>query len=416
MRLVVIISLACASVALLALSALADNSGRIYGIITTVDGDEFEGLIRWDKNEGSWVDLLNGNKEIPRKYLRKSRSSRKKYSDREGSIKILGMEIGGIGRTTWNWSSAAQSGMRFGHIKSMEIIDDDNVLIITQSGLEVELGGGSTDIGTDIREIVIEDRNEGEIELVWDDVETIEFMAARTDEESNFGERLYGNLETRRGERFTGFVCWDVDELFASDILDGEEKRRKRKISFGKIAAIERYSSSGATVIMRDGDELLLRGTNDVNDDNRGITICDNDLGQIVVDWDEFERVEFIPAPKQIKYSDFDGGRLLRGTVFTEDGEQYSGTIRWDNDEEYTWEILDGNSHDVEFDIEFGKIKEIQKRSYRSSTVVLRDGRSFRLSGSNDVDDDNKGVFVSTDDGDEVEIDWDEFEKVVFED
>ncbi len=416
MRLVVIISVACATLVLFALSALADNSGRIYGVITTIDGDDFEGLIRWDKNEGSWVDLLNGNKEIPKKYLRRSKSSaRKKYSDRDGSIKIFGMEIGGVGRTSWDWSKSAQSGMRFGHIKSMEIIDDDNVLIVTQSGLEVELGGGSTDIGTDIREIVIEDEDEGEIELVWDDIETIEFMAAKTDEKSGFGERLYGDLETRRGDQFTGFICWDVDELFTTDILDGEEKRRKRKISFGKIAAIERYSSSGATIIMGDGDEMLLRGTNDVNDENRGITVCDNNLGQVIVDWDEFERIEFKPAPKQIEYSDFDGGELLRGTVFTEDGEQYSGTIRWDNDEEYTWEILDGNSRDVEFDVEFGKIKEIQKRSYRSSTVILRDGRSFRLSGSNDVDDDNKGIFVTTDDGDEVEVDWDEFEKVVFE-
>ena len=62
MRLVVIISVACATLVLFALSALADNSGRIYGVITTIDGDDFEGLIRWYKNEGSWLDLHNANK------------------------------------------------------------------------------------------------------------------------------------------------------------------------------------------------------------------------------------------------------------------------------------------------------------------------------------------------------------------
>ena len=36
----------------------ADNSGRIYGKITTVDGDVFEGLIRWDKNEAAWVEKI----------------------------------------------------------------------------------------------------------------------------------------------------------------------------------------------------------------------------------------------------------------------------------------------------------------------------------------------------------------------
>ncbi len=30
----------------------------------------FEGLIRWDKNEASWVDVLDGTKEIDRKKAR----------------------------------------------------------------------------------------------------------------------------------------------------------------------------------------------------------------------------------------------------------------------------------------------------------------------------------------------------------
>jgi hypothetical protein len=39
---------------------------------------------------------------------------------------------------------------------------------------------------------------------------------------------------------------------------------------------------------------------------------------------------------------------------------------------------------------------------------------SFELRGSNDVDEDNKGVFVETDEGDLEELDWDDFEKVEF--
>jgi hypothetical protein len=104
----------------------------------------------------------------------------------------------------------------------------------------------------------------------------------------------------------------------------------------------------------------------------------------------------------------------MRGTVYTEDGESYEGEIRWDDDEEYTWEILDGEYRDVEFDIEFGLIQEIAKRSYRSSMVTVWDGRSFRLRGSNDVDEDNKGIFVTTGDGEEIEIDWEDFERVEF--
>ncbi len=403
-------ALVLALLLVMAFLAQAETSDRIYGVITTTDGDKFEGLIRWDKNEGSWVDVLDGEKELPRKNLRKS--SREKYRDRS-SIKIFGIDIGG-GDKYWYDIGSAQSGIRFGHLRSLEVIDDDAVLLVTKSGLEFEMENGSTDIGDEIREIVIEDDNEGEIELVWDDIERIEFMSTPSRADSNFGKRLFGTLTTRRGDEFSGYVCWDIDELFEKDILDGNERRRKRKVPFGDMVSIERYSSNGATVVLKSGDDLLLRETNDVNDGNRGIIISDLGFGQVRVGWDEFEKLEFKDVPKVVRYEDFDGGHKLYGTVTTEDGESYTGEIRWDNDEEYSWEILDGEYHDIEFDIEFGLIKEIEKKGYRSCVVTVQDGRTFRLRGSNDVDEDNKGIFVLPDDGDEVEIDWDDFEKLTF--
>ena len=393
---------------LIGLSVSADNSGRIYGKILTVDGDTFEGLIRWDKNEGSWVDVLDGTKERPRSKSKSSR--RKKYRDKDRSIEIFGISLS---RTTVSWDLNSQSGIRFGHIKSMEVIGDDEVLLTLKSGEEVELSGGSTDIGDGIREIVIEDIDEGEIELVWDDIETIEFMQGSSNLESNFGDRIYGTLTTRRGEEFTGHICWDIDEIMSIDILDGDYKGRRRKIKFKKIASIERYSSSGAKVVLKNGDEMILRGTNDVDDSNSGIIVSDVAFGQIRVDWDEFDNVVFSEPARQEQYKKFDGGKPIYGTVYTEDGEEYTGQIRWDDDEEFTWELLNGNNHDVEFNIEFGKIKEIEKKSYRSSIVTVSDGRTFRLRGSNDVDEDNKGIFIIDDNGDEEEVEWEDFSKLV---
>jgi len=406
-----VLSTAFVLVAAMTITALSDDGGRIYGKITTTDGDVFEGFIRWDKNEGNWIDILDASKELPKGKYKKSR---RKYRDRETTIEIFGIKIGKGFSSDKSWWSSAQSGIRFGHIRTMEVVDDDAVLLTLKSGQEIELSGGATDIGPGIREIIIEDIHEGEIELVWDDLEAIEFMQAPSDLESNFGERLYGTLVTRRGDEYKGFVCWDVDELFTTDILDGDEKRRSRKIKFGKIASIERYSSSGASVTLTNGEQMVLRGSNDVDDDNRGITISGPSFGQVTVQWDEFDRLDFKKAPRQICYEEFDGGRRLTGTVYTEDGESYSGAIRWDDDEEYTWEILNGDYRDVEFDIEFGLIKSIEKRSRRSSIVTVWDGQSFRLRGSNDVDDDNKGIFVILSDGDEVEIEWEDFDRVEF--
>ncbi|HWR83144.1 MAG TPA: hypothetical protein VN285_07565 [Candidatus Deferrimicrobium sp.] len=395
----------------LAMPGAADDSGRIYGRIETAEGDALEGFIRWDKNEADWVDILDATKEM--KHLDDVKG-RRKYRDRETSIEIFGIRIGNERSSDYEWSSTAQAGIRFGHLKSMEILDDETARLTLKSGQEIELTQMSTDIGSSIREIIIEDEREGEMELVWDDLETIEFMSAPSQTRSNFGPRLYGTLVTQDGEKYTGFVCWDVDEVFANDVLDGDEDHRSRKVKFGRIASAERYSAGATRITLRDGQEMILRGSNDVDDDNRGILILDPALGQVTVHWDEFDRLDFTDPPAQVGYDDFDGGGPLKGTVFTEDGESHTGTIRWDNDEEYSWEILNGSYHDADFDIELGLVKSIEKRSARSAIVTLLDGRSFRLSGSNDVDDDNKGIFIKLTDGEEVEVAWDEFDHVEF--
>jgi hypothetical protein len=46
---------------------------------------------------------------------------------------------------------------------------------------------------------------------------------------------------------------------------------------------------------------------------------------------------------------------------------------------------------------------------------VLRDGRSFELTDSNDVDDGNRGVYVERADGTLVLVPWDRFERVEFD-
>jgi hypothetical protein len=396
---------ACAVIFVIAAAAgaFADSGGRIYGKITTVDGDVYQGLIRWDKNEGSWFDILNGDKE-----LRDARH-RRHYHER---IRVFGITVGE--RFSAGDIGSAQSGLSFGHVKSLEPIDDNAVRLTLKSGQKVTLEGGSSDIGEDIRGIAIEDAKEGEIGFDWNDIERIEFMEGPADLKSTFGERLYGTLTTRRGDAYTGWVSWDVDELFTGDVIDGKDKNHTRKVPCGAIRAIERHGSSAAALTTAKGEEIVLRGTNDVNASNRGISVYEPGLGQVTVSWDEFGKLEFKAPPASIPYGGFDGGRRLEGTVYTGGGKQYSGAIRWDDDEEYTWEILDGDYHEASFDIEFGAIKTIERQGYNAAMVTMWNGRSFRLSGSNDVDEDNKGIFIKTNDGGEVEVGWEDLDRVEF--
>lgn len=422
MRRLIIPLLLCSFIALpaiaetpLAATTLADDiDGRIYGRITTDDGEVFEGIIRWDRNEASWVDVLNGDKV----FYRDRRMSDSDDRDNRGKrIEIFGVTVYEENRSSSNkgGSSTRTSGIRFGHISTLER-DGNSAILELQSGEKIEFKNGSTDIGSDIREIIVEDAERGEVELKWKDIDFIEFFQAPRSVRSDYGKRLHGTLMTRGGLEFTGFICWDIDEVLTSDILDGnDEKRRRRKVRFGNIDTIQRNSSSSSLVILKNGEEMVLRGTNDVNDDNSGILVLDPMLGQVEVDWSDFDQVTFSEAEYVPTFDDFGYSGPLYGTVFTRDGDAIEGIIRWDDDEASGWEFLDGEMDDLTFDIEFGKIRTIERISSSSAEVILFDGRNFDLRDSNDVDDDNDGIFIYDDNGDETRISWRDFDKIVFD-
>ncbi len=373
----------------------AAESGRIYGTLRTIDGETFEGWIRWDKNEAYWDDILDATKQ------KKS----KKYEKRSRNKRASSFFV-------WGSGVVRQSELKFGHISTIIPISGSEAIVILKSGEEYEMSG--SDVGSSVRDIIVDDMNEGEIYFDWDDVDEINFSKEPRAPESN-AERLYGRLTTRRGDEFIGWIEWDVDEVMSTDILDGDEGRRKnRKIAFGKIASIERRSGSSCVVTLTSGSEMKLSGTNDVNSSNNGIRVKDPTIGRVQISWDDFDKVEFMPVPKDKlpRYESFDGGRRIEGTVYTEDGEKFTGKIIWDNDEEYTWEHLNGDYHDLKVVIEFADIRLIDKESRSGAVVTTRSGRNIPLKGSNDINSDNYGIIVQLDDGGDVEIDWYDFDRL----
>jgi len=351
------------------------GSDRLYGRAWTVDGRELEGFIRWDRNEGSWTDVLDANKATG-------------------------------GRET-------QAGIRFGQIQRIQVEGSSRALFTLRSGEQVEMSARATDLGEGLRAFIIGDPGRGTSELGWDDLDAVEFFAA-PDGDRPAESRLYGTLTTRWGDSFTGRIAWDVDEIYTTDILDGDRDGRRLKVPFGAIERIERRGSRSARVILVSGEKLNLSGTNDVNDENGGISVSDPSLGQVKVGWDDFADVTFAQAPADADRVLFDGGRDIAGTVVTEGGESLVGTVRWDNDEASTWEMLDGESRGVDFEIEFAQIARIEK-SGRGALVTLRDGRSFELSGSNDVNDENRGIVVDTGNG-VRKVPWEDFRELRLDD
>lgn len=399
-------------VLLLILAAAPNSDDRLYGTVITHDGDRYEGFIRWDKNEASWVDILDGTKHLDRAERRADRRRTRK-------MRLFGFEFefddedDGWGR---GWSSSRSAGIRFGHLRSLENTGRNQARLTLRSGQEIELGNRSTDIGNGVRGILVEDGGHGVVELHWRDIDRIDFRRVpRGVHPARSGERLYGTLTTRDGLAFSGYVCWDVDEVLGDDILDGEDERgRDRKIPFAEIAAIAHNSSRSARVTLTSGEELVLRGTNDVNSSNNDILVLDPHLGQVRVPWEAFDEVVFAAAPSSYHYDRFYTSGPLVGEVTTRSRRTFTGEIRWDNDESYTWEMIDGEMDGVDFDIELGLIRSIERVSSQAARVTLFDGRAFELRGSNDVNHENSGIYVTSKDS-EDRIDWDEFDRVQFE-
>lgn len=379
-------TLACAlllTCGLAAPAAAADAAGFLYGRITTRDGNTYEGRLRWDDEEAFWGDYFNSSKEDnPWVEL----APRRERERRRRSIEVFGVEIGSIHERNGS-SGGRQFVARFGDIARIEPLGGDDLRVTLKNGTTFELEGGSNDVGADIR---VWDGSLGVVEVAWRRIRAIEFLP--TPALGAVPQRLYGTVKTRAGE-FTGFVQWDQEECLGPDELDGETRDGDMSIPMGNIRTIERRSSRSSRVVLRDGREVVLSDTNDVDDSNRGIYVEDPRFGRVLISWDAFERVDFSDGGSGPAYSDYPPGRPIAGTVTTAAGEKLSGRIVWDLDESETTEMLDGESRDIDYSIPFSLVASVVPRG-DSSRVVLRSGVELVLEGSVDVGEDNAGLLV----------------------
>ncbi len=385
---------------------------RIWGVVTTTQGRRHEGFLRWDLNEAAWADVLHGSKAAdPELQDRIAETLGEDLAVRGRSVEYLGVRI------SWERDGEppmSQSGIPFGHLLWLEVpTEDEPARLGLKSGEELLLSGRSSDLGPGLRAFVVEDPRGDRTELGWRDVARVDFRPAPATAAPS-ARRLYGTIEDRWGDRWTGFVSWDLDEALTSDILDGEEDGRDRDVPFADIRQVDRRVEGGARVTLVDGREMVLEGTNDVDDGHRGIHVSDPHLGQIALEWGDVRSVRFAVPTESAPYHLFDGGTRLRGTVSTEGGETLVGRVIWDADESWTWESLDGSRRGRSFEVEFRHIARIERRSSRGVEVTLRDGRTLDLRDSTDVDESNRGIVIELDDGGLRVLEWDEFESVDF--
>lgn len=257
---------------------------------------------------------------------------------------------------------------------------------------------------------------------------------------------LYGRITTRGGEVYEGRLRWNnKEEAFWGDFFNADKEdlpylqhvprerqghRESVKVfgipiginrqddfggrqlvaRFGDLRRIEVERGDHATVIFKSGARYKVSGgSNDIDSDTE-ITVWDRKAGEVQVRWDKIRTVELLPAPANLAVPDF----RLHGTVHTEDGT-FRGYIQWDQDECLSSDELDGKTRDGDVSLRMGDIRSIERRSRNSAQLVLRNGRTLVLEGSNDVDSSNRGIYVSDPRFGRVLVPWDAFRRVDFD-
>jgi hypothetical protein len=413
-RVLLAVVLAVLPLALLAAvteSSAGDAKGFLFGTVVTESGTEYRGFLRWGTQEAFWDDLFHSRKdELPYVELARELAGPDAQPEpRRNRVRMFKFQIEWEGG---DWQTSRIFIARFGDIDRIEVTGSDAARVHLRNGEIHDVSGYSDDVGATIRVL---DEKAGEIELKWNRIDNIQFEPVPRGADPGTA-RLYGRLHTRSGH-YEGYITWDKEEAMTSDLLDGDGEDGRMSIPMGEITMIERRGRRASTVHTQDGRRLRLRGTNDVNSDNRGIMVEDEHFGKITIEWDEFDRLELRTAPGSGRgYADYPKAVDLRGSVRLVDGRSATGRIVFDLDEASTWEMLNGRMRDVEFDVPFSMVTSIRPDGPDAAIVELRNGERLELEDSQDVSERNAGLLVfEREDADPVYVKWSDIERIEFD-
>ena len=278
---------------------------------------------------------------------------------------------------------------------------------------------------------------------------SLAFCATASSSQEHF---IYADVYTKDDQTISGFIRWDDEEVLWTDHFNGQKTQNagvthladedraylakrmpERLVSWAEVARMLRKNNDYAdyakphdfiaqfgdlrkitikegyaiAVTLRNGEVVdLLGGSNDIGTE---VNVWPNSEGKRVVEWSDIQTVTFREAPKDEEAPFF--GALF-GTVETTIGE-FSGQVQWDHDERIGIDVLDGEANGEELEIPFSDITSIAKEG-RGSLVTLKSGVSHFMTGTNDVEPDNRGIIVTVPGTGRVDVSWKLFKRVTF--
>lgn len=231
------------------------NGGQpIFGTIETYRKGTFTGFVQWDHDERLGDDKLDGD-------------------NRDGDVSIP-----------------------FSQISSIEKKGNGSIVILN-SGREFYLTN-SNDVDNDNRGIIMTVPGIGKIDIPWK-----YFVKATFEPAPDSGPSYHdypppvgisGTVYTIREDKISGDIVFDMDESWELEILDGDDDDVEYKIPFRNLKSIEPKNYAYSMVTLKNGDKILLGGTQDVSDDNDGLLVFVKNRDEpLYIDWEEIVEIVF---------------------------------------------------------------------------------------------------------------------------
>lgn len=367
--------------------------------IMTIDGDVLTGIIGFGQKRVTKTSIfsafLAANKNtnyVPDEMLKE----RSNYSK---NITHWRFGVPSKKRVLVNYQPPFQCA--FGYIKSIEVQKKEVLLsLINNQKLSLVPRKGNLSLY-----VYLTNELQGTRKIKWSRIKSIEFISTKEEDVKEKGDLLFGTVETTNGN-FTGLIAWDEQEQFLTDVFNGRNNGKPMKIPFKNIQSIEKQGNTGI-VCLFNGDlyklssdikELFTDFGNDVGNDNRGISVTNNQNGRVTVKWDSFLKINFLKELESLvdsrnNYSD--SIKPIRAAVVSSENVLYKGDIIFNLSQELNIEYVNGfDSSGLYYQIPFSSIKAIRRSNDASSTIRLRNNSVVELFNSKEVDNRNDGVVI----------------------
>ena len=396
------------------LSSIAANPEPvIYGSVTDSNGAVVTGTIRWGDQEQFLSDIFNGKKIAVVGIEHLTADEKDQLLDQQPGPQA---QIGDIQITFKSFFGkeieAPYFNVFFGSIKKMDITNE--VIVATlHDGTKIT----SNDSSNDLTDEIYVKTPEGETkEFDLEDLQLIEFSKAPADAKV-FADGIYGTVTSSIGT-FKGRVMWDKDERTTDEELDGSDESEDHEIKFADIVSIEKTESGKASkVVLRDNQSLLLKGTNDVNNGNRGIWVDHPDLGRVEIDWSQFEKL--VIEDVDTVWQDFDDyqqqSKKLSGTVVLNDGTSIQADdLVYDLNQQSKAELLFADIGGNNRQVPLAKFKALKRVNEQSIELESHDMKKLTAYNNRSVTRDNNGILTKT--GNKYRwIQWKDVQTIVFD-